>query len=107
MKLKSIQLLLLLTFSLMQISFDASAEKPTNFILIYIDDMGYGDIALTGAIGYTTPNLDKMAASGMFFSRYYSPQAVCSASRAGLLTGCYPNRVGFRGCARPHGKNRD
>jgi hypothetical protein len=67
MKLKSIQLLLLLTFSLMQISFDASAEKPTNFVLIYIDDMGYGDIALTGAIGYTTPNLDKMAASGMFF----------------------------------------
>ncbi|MCA1761326.1 MAG: sulfatase, partial [Bacteroidales bacterium] len=65
--------------------------------MIYIDDMGYGDIALTGAIGYTTPNIDRMAASGMFFSRYYAPQAVCSASRAGLLTGCYPNRVGFRG----------
>ena len=78
-------------------SFIGKAEKPTNFIIIYLDDVGYGDIALTGAVGYSTPNLDKMAASGMFFSHYYSPQAVCSASRAGLLTGCYPNRVGFHG----------
>jgi arylsulfatase A-like enzyme len=97
MKLKSIKLFLLLPIFALCFSFAGRAEKPTNFILIYIDDMGYGDIALTGAIGYTTPNLDRMAASGMFFSRYYSPQAVCSASRAGLLTGCYPNRVGFRG----------
>lgn len=97
MKPKSIQVLLLASVLLMQISFNASSEKPINFVLIYIDDMGYGDIGITGAIGYSTPNLDKMAASGMFFSRYYSPQAVCSASRAGLLTGCYPNRIGFRG----------
>jgi len=97
MKLKSTKLFLLLTIISFVFSFSGSAKKPTNFILIYIDDMGYGDIALTGAIGYNTPNLDKMAGSGIFFSRYYSPQAVCSASRAGLLTGCYPNRVGFRG----------
>jgi len=75
----------------------SKAEKPTNFIIIYLDDVGFGDIELTGAIGYSTPNLDKMAGSGIFFSHYYSPQAVCSASRAGLLTGCYPNRVGFHG----------
>ena len=49
------------------------------------------------ATGYKTPNLDKMAREGVFFSHFYSPQAVCSASRIGLLTGCYPNRVGFRG----------
>lgn len=73
------------------------SEKPTNFIIIYLDDVGYGDVSLTGALNYTTPNIDKMAAKGMFFSHYYSPQAVCSASRIGLLTGCYPNRVGFRG----------
>jgi arylsulfatase len=97
MKLKSIQPFLLLTIFSLCFSFGGRAEKPTNFIVIYIDDMGFGDLSLTGAIGYTTPNIDKMAASGMFFSRYYSPQAVCSASRAGLLTGCYPNRVGFRG----------
>lgn len=77
--------------------FVLKAQKPVNFIIIYLDDVGYGDISLTGATGYSTPNIDKMAASGIFFTRYYSPQAVCSASRAGLLTGCYPNRVGFRG----------
>lgn len=73
------------------------AEKPVNFVLIYLDDMGYGDLTLTGATGFKTPNLDKMASEGIFFTHFYSPQAVCSASRAGLLTGCYPNRVGFSG----------
>ena len=79
---------------------NAKAEKlpqPPNVILIYLDDMGYGDLTITGSTGYATPNLDRMAKEGMFFSHYYSPQAVCSASRAGLLTGCYPNRVGFAG----------
>lgn len=68
-----------------------------NIILIYLDDMGYGDLSLTGAINYNTPNIDEMAQKGMFFTHYYSPQAVCSASRAGLLTGCYPNRIGLSG----------
>ena len=71
--------------------------KQPNFVIIYLDDVGFGDIALTGALGYFTPNLDHMASEGVFFSHYYSPQAVCSASRIGLLTGCYPNRVGFHG----------
>lgn len=73
-----------------------SGELP-NVVLIYLDDMGNGDLSLTGATGYTTPNIDRMAKEGVFFSHYYSPQAVCSASRAGLLTGCYPNRIGFAG----------
>ncbi len=72
-------------------------KLPVNFVVIYLDDMGYGDLSLTGAIGYVTPNIDRLAKEGVFFSHYYSPQAVCSASRAGLLTGCYPNRVGFSG----------
>jgi arylsulfatase len=72
-------------------------EKPVNFVVIYLDDMGYGDLTQTGAIGYQTPNLDQMASQGLFFTHYYAPQAVCSASRAGLLTGCYPNRIGFSG----------
>jgi arylsulfatase A-like enzyme len=76
-------------------------ETQVNFIIIYLDDMGYGDLGTTGAIGYQTPNLDQMASQGMFFTRYYAPQAVCSASRAGLLTGCYPNRVGFAGALGP------
>ncbi len=72
-------------------------HSEPNIILIYLDDMGYGDLSLTGAIDYTTPNLDKMASQGIFFSRYYAPQAVCTASRAGILTGCYPNRIGLSG----------
>ena len=73
-----------------------------NIIMIYLDDMGYGDISLTGAYGYETPNLNRMAAQGMLFTHFYAPQAVCSASRAGLLTGCYPNRVGISGALGPN-----
>jgi arylsulfatase len=73
------------------------APDNPNIVLIYLDDMGYGDLSLTGAVGYSTPNLDQMAKEGMFFTHFYSPQAVCTASRAGLLTGCYPNRIGLAG----------
>ncbi len=73
-----------------------TAHSP-NVVLIYLDDMGYGDLTLTGATGYSTPNLDRMAREGIFFSHYYAPQAVCTASRAGILTGCYPNRIGMSG----------
>ncbi|GAA4438637.1 sulfatase [Ravibacter arvi] len=75
----------------------SSQQRPPNVVLVYIDDMGYGDLALTGAAGYRTPNFDEMARNGIFMSHYYAPQAVCTASRAGLLTGCYPNRIGFAG----------
>jgi arylsulfatase A-like enzyme len=78
-------------------SCNKNVDSHVNFVIIYLDDMGYGDLSLTGTIGYKTPNLDLMASKGMFFSRYYAPQAVCSASRAGLLTGCYPNRIGITG----------
>jgi arylsulfatase len=75
--------------------------KSPNFVLVFIDDMGYGDIGTQGATGWTTPNLDKMAAGGMRFTNFYSAQPVCSASRAGLLTGCYPNRIGISGALFP------
>ena len=76
-------------------------DQPPNFVLIFIDDMGYGDVGVYGATGYQTPNLDKMASEGMRFTNFYSAQPVCSASRAGLLTGCYPNRVGISGALFP------
>ena len=76
-------------------------SKP-NVILIFIDDEGYGDVGCYGATGFETPNLDKMASQGMRFTNFYSAQPVCSASRAGLLTGCYPNRVGISGALFPH-----
>ncbi|MBE0674906.1 MAG: sulfatase [Bacteroidales bacterium] len=72
-------------------------KEHVNIIVIYLDDMGYGDLSFTGASGYSTPNIDRMAMEGIFFTHFYSPQAVSSASRAGLLTGCYPNRIGISG----------
>lgn len=74
--------------------------KP-NVVIIFIDDMGYGDLAAYGASQYQTPNLDRLAEEGMRFTHFYAAQAVCSASRAGLLTGCYPNRIGFSGALSP------
>lgn len=79
----------------------AAAQQPPNIIVVVMDDMGYGDIGTTGAIGTETPNLDRMAAEGMRFTRFYAAQAVCTASRAGLLTGCYPNRIGYHGAMGP------
>ena len=78
-----------------------SAKKHTNFIIILMDDMGYGDLKANGAIGYETPHIDKMISEGMLLTHYYAPQAVSGASRAGLLTGCYPNRIGLSGAPFP------
>ncbi|TDE17766.1 sulfatase family protein [Dyadobacter psychrotolerans] len=75
--------------------------KTPNIVLFFIDDLGYGDLSVTGALGYKTPNLDRMAAEGTRFTNFMAAQAVCSASRAGLLTGCYPNRVGISGALGP------
>ncbi len=75
----------------------SAADRLPNFVIIYIDDMGYGDIGPFGAEGYQTPNLDRMAKEGRRFTDFYVTQAVCSASRAGLMTGCYNVRVGILG----------
>ena len=81
-------------------STSATAAAP-NIVLILMDDMGYGDIGRTAANQYETPNLNRLASQGMQFTWYYCPQAVSSASRAGLLTGCYPNRIGISGALMP------
>jgi arylsulfatase A-like enzyme len=80
------------------------ARRPPNVIIIFIDDLGYADIGPFGAKGYSTPNLDRMAAEGIKFTHFYAAQAVCSASRAALMTGCYPNRVGIPGALGPKSK---
>jgi len=69
-------------------------SKP-NFIVIFIDDMGYGDIGPFGSSINDTPHLDRMAEEGLKLSSFYVASAVCSPSRAGLLTGSYPKRVGL------------
>ena len=79
-------------------------QSTPNIVLTLMDDMGYGDIGRTGANQYETPNLNHLANQGMQFTWYYSPQAVSSASRAGLLTGCYPNRIGISGALMPWAK---
>lgn len=71
------------------------AEKKPNVVIVLLDDMGYGDLTLTGAHGYSTPNIDKLAQEGAFLTGYYAAQPVSSASRIGLLTGCYPHKMGF------------
>jgi arylsulfatase len=90
----------------------ASSQKTESFkpctpniVLILMDDMGYGDIGRTGSNQFETPNLNRLANQGMQFTWYYCPQAVSSASRAGLLTGCYPNRVGISGALMPWATN--
>ena len=93
------------TFSYAQqpiIANNQTDDTPPNIILIHLDDMGYGDLSLTGATGFKTPNIDRLGHEGLFFTHYYSPQAVSSASRAGLITGCYPNRIGFAGALGPN-----
>ncbi|MDR2037027.1 MAG: sulfatase [Bacteroidales bacterium] len=80
------------------------SKEPVNFVVIHLDDMGYGDLTVTGASGYYTPHIDRLCAEGMRFTNFYSAQAVSSASRAGLLTGCYPNRIGFAGALNPSDK---
>ena len=78
-----------------------ASARPPNVIIVFADDLGYADIgsfsARTGAARPSTPNLDRMAAEGVRLTNFYVAQAVCSASRAALLTGSYPNRVGITG----------
>ncbi|WZO96662.1 sulfatase [Isosphaeraceae bacterium EP7] len=88
-------LVLILSLSASQ----AEARGP-NVVLIFVDDQGYGDLGCYGGKGAPTPNLDKLAAQGRRFTNFHVPQPVCSASRAGLLTGCYPSRVGIQGALR-------
>lgn len=79
-------------------------DRPPNIVLIFIDDMGYADIGPFGATDYKTPHLDRLANEGRRFTDFYVTQAVCSASRAGLLTGCYNVRVGIQGALGPNSK---
>lgn len=79
----------------------SAGERPPNVIIIFTDDQGFGDIGPNGAEGYETPNIDRMAKEGRLFTQWYASQPVCSASRTGLLTGCYSNRVGINGALSP------
>lgn len=87
--------LLGVVFSLLFLSETLAA--PPNVVLILADDLGYGDLGCYGSQKIRTPHLDRIAREGMRFTSFYVPQAVCTASRAGLMSGCYPNRIGMQG----------
>jgi arylsulfatase A len=78
-----------------------AADRPPNVVLVYADDLGYGDIGAYGAPRIRTPHIDRLAHEGVRFTDFYVAQAVCSASRAALLTGAYPNRIGILGALMP------
>lgn len=90
-----------------------AADRLPNVVVVFIDDMGYADIGPFGGDGYPnypTPHLDRMASEGRIFTDFQVAQAVCSASRAALVTGCYSNRVSILGALFPgheHGINAD
>ncbi|WP_374571996.1 sulfatase-like hydrolase/transferase [Phenylobacterium sp.] len=74
------------------------ARQPTNIVVIVADDMGWAENTVAGKgtpMGYPTPNLEKLAKSGVFFDRAYVTASVCAPSRAALLTGRYQNRFGY------------
>ena len=78
-----------------------TSDELPNIVIIFTDDQGYQDVGCFGSPNIKTPNLDRMAAEGMRFTDFYVAQAVCSASRAALMTGCYANRVGILGALGP------
>lgn len=81
------------------------AQLPApNVVLVLCDDLGYGDLSCYGAKDYTTPNIDGLARDGIRLTTYYSGSPGCSPARAALLTGCYPQRVGFPRVLMPNSK---
>ncbi|MCH7945514.1 MAG: sulfatase-like hydrolase/transferase, partial [Armatimonadetes bacterium] len=80
------------------------AQQRPNFIVIFLDDVGYGDLSCYGQAAYRTPNLDRLAAEGTRFTDFLVASPACSPSRAALLTGCYPQRVSVPGVLGPGSK---
>jgi len=89
MNIRSILIASLLTF----LSLPSFAADKPNFLIIFIDDMGYGDLGCYGGDQARTPNIDKLASQGTRFTSFYA-QTVCGPSRGALMTGRYPHRVG-------------
>ena len=69
--------------------------RPPNVIIVFADDLGYGDLGCYGSAVNETPCLDRLAREGVRFTDFYVASSVCSPSRAALMTGCYPKRVGL------------
>ncbi len=101
MKLRSLTIIVALLLIIISAGCDKKEAKLPNIIIIFTDDQGYADLGCYGAKDFETPNIDRLADEGMRFTSFYVSEAVCSASRSSLLTGCYAQRVGIRGALSP------
>jgi arylsulfatase A-like enzyme len=81
------------------------AQQKPNILMILVDDMGYGELGVYGSTHCKTPNLDALAKQGLKFNNFYANSTVCSPTRAALMTGCYPDRVGVPGVIRGNTEN--
>ncbi|MCP5112952.1 MAG: sulfatase [bacterium] len=99
---KHVPAILLLTLGTLLAAAASGADQP-NFVLIFADDLGYGDLAVYGHPSFQTPHLDKMAAEGVRLTDFYVPMPYCAPSRGTILTGRYPFRHGVVGNPAPDG----
>ena len=83
------------------------SSRPPNIVVIFLDDSGFADFRPFGSPAYDTPNVRQLAAAGCRFTHFHVPQAICSASRGALLTGCYPERTGLVGAHGPRARGMD
>lgn len=81
--------------------------KPPNIVLIFLDDSGWSDFHPFGNPKYPTPNVERLSKEGTAFHNFYVPQAICSASRSALLTGCFPGRTKVFGAHGPRARGLD
>jgi arylsulfatase A len=89
------KLAIALTLLSLTTALQSADTTAPNIIVIFCDDLGYGDLGCYGSIKNRTPHVDQLAADGMMFTDFYSSSPVCTPSRASLMTGCYPRRVGM------------
>ena len=101
---KTFNKLIILFFILTFLGCNNKSQEKPNIVFILTDDLAYADLSSYGSKDIETPFLDKMASDGVKLTSYYAAQAVCSASRAAILTGCYPNRLGISGAFGPKSK---
>jgi arylsulfatase len=100
-----LSLVVIATWKSIQAQETPSPAKPPNIVVIFADDLGYGDLGCYGEKRWNTTNIDSIAKQGVLFTDFHSSQPVCSASRASLLTGCYANRIGIHGALGPSAKH--
>ncbi|MEZ5354101.1 MAG: sulfatase [Bryobacteraceae bacterium] len=83
------------------------AQRPPNIVIVFLDDSGWADFHPFGNPPYPTPNVARLAREGCRFNNFYVPQAVCSASRSALMTGCFPGRTKVFGAHPPAARGLD